>query len=619
MSSGHRRRMGRTGAIVAVVAAMLSVPAALAARTSYLSPSAVVSDSTGQFLFILESAAGQVAVFDLATSRVRKRFRTPRMATGLALSADGARVYVTAGGPEGEVRALDAATGKALGSVRVGHTPMAPVLAPDGETLYVCNRFTNDVSIVQLASMGERARVPVLREPVAAGLTPDGARLFVANHLPTGAANADSVAAAVSVIDTETGQVTAFLRLPNGSTGLRGLCVSPEGEHVYVTHILARFQLPTTQLERGWMNTNALSVIDAAKAEVVDTVLLDDVDQGAANPWGVTCTTDGAFICVAHAGTHEISVIDRPALHEKLARVAGGENVSTVSQIPVAVPNDLSFLVGIRRRHGLKGNGPRGVAVVGTTVYAAEYFTDSLGVVDIAGGEYAQVRSFPLGPQTPVTVARRGETYFNDASLCFQSWQSCASCHPDGRADGLNWDLLNDGMGNPKQTKSLLLSHKTPPVMVTGVRDRAETAVRAGIRYIQFAVRPDEDAAAIDEYLKRLEPVPSPYMANGKLSGSARRGRKVFKKAGCAGCHPSPLYTNLRKYDVGLGVGREKGVRFDTPHLIEIWRAAPYLYDGRAETVRGVLTSHNVGDTHGNTSHLTGEQLADVTEFILSQ
>ena len=43
----------------------------------------------------------------------------------------------------------------------------------------------------------------------------------------------------------------------------------------------------------------------------------------------------------------------------------------------------------------------------------------------------------------------------------------------------LNWDLLNDGVGNPKNTRSLLLAHKTPPAMFLGVRANAEAAVRA--------------------------------------------------------------------------------------------------------------------------------------------
>ena len=63
--------------------------------------------------------------------------------------------------------------------------------------------------------------------------------------------------------------------------GVNGVCVSPDGRYAYVTHILGRYQLPTTQLERGWMNTNALSVIDVATQKLVNTVLIDDPQNRA--------------------------------------------------------------------------------------------------------------------------------------------------------------------------------------------------------------------------------------------------------------------------------------------------------------------------------------------------
>ena len=105
-----------------------------------------------------------------------------------------------------------------------------------------------------------------------------------------------------------------------------------------------------------------------------------------------------------------------------------------------------------------------------------------------------------------MSLARKGEFYFHDAGICFQGWQSCSTCHPgQARVDGLNWDLLNDGIGNPKNTKSLLLAHKTPPAMSMGVRETAETAVRAGIQHILFTVQPEEVAVAMDKYLKSLQ------------------------------------------------------------------------------------------------------------------
>ena len=116
-------------------------------------------------------------------------------------------------------------------------------------------------------------------------VTPDGKSVFVANHLPLDRADGDDVAASVTAIDTATQQATR-IRLPNGSTSVRGMCLSPDGRYVYVVHILAHYQLPTTQLERGWMNTNALSIIDAAAKRPINTVLLDDVDLGAANSLG---------------------------------------------------------------------------------------------------------------------------------------------------------------------------------------------------------------------------------------------------------------------------------------------------------------------------------------------
>lgn len=535
------------------------------------------------------------------------------------LAPDGKRLYVTGASPEGRVHVVDTSTLALTESLPVGHTPGALAVSPDGTKLYVCNRFHNDVSVVDVAARKETARIAVLREPVAAVLTADGKYLFVANHLPAGPASGDYVAAAVTVIETGSGAVAGAVQLPNGSTSLRGICLSPDGQFVYVTHILARYHLPTTQLERGWMNTNALSVIAVADRKLVNTVLLDNVDLGAANPWGVACTPDGKYLCVAHAGTHEVSVIDRAALHEKLTKAAAGQQVSDVTSSAADVPSDLAFMTGLRRRIALGGHGPRGLAVSGTKIYAAEYFSDSVSVVDAAAEAQPALQTFALGPQVSPSPARRGEMLFSDADRCFQKWQSCASCHPDGRADGLNWDLLNDGLGNPKNTKNMLLAFATPPVMSLAVRGKMEDAVRAGFRFIQFTNPPEEEFVAVGEYLKAMQPVPSPHLVKGQLSPAARRGQEVYTAAGCANCHPPPLYTDLKRHELGLGAGLDKAKAFDTPTLCEVWRTAPYLYDGRAATLKEALTSCNQENKHGQTTGLSAGDLEALLEYVLSQ
>lgn len=612
--------LGAMAVLLSLLAHALTVPAALGIAGDYLSPSEVIADSEGRTLYIAEATARQIAVFNVASGEVTRTISLPSEVGGLVLAKDDSTLYVAGATPEGQVFVVETRTGAVTGRIPVGHTPGALALSSDGWKLYACNQFNHSVSTVDLALGKETGRITVPREPIALAIAAGGKTLFVVNHLPAGVADGNYAGVEISVIDTATDKVASSIPLPNGSMAARDITVSPDGRHAYVTHILARYQLPTTQLERGWMNTNALTVIDVASRRRVNTVLLDDVDLGAANPWSVACTADGKHICVTTSGTHELSVIDRSGLHDKLTRVAANEKVSDASSCAEDVPNDLSFLVGLKRRLKLAGNGPRGLALVGTQAYVAEYFTDSLGVVDVDPDVRAKARSMALGPQRPLTAVRQGELLFHNAALCFQSWQSCASCHPgNARVDALNWDLLNDGLGNPKNTKSLLLSHRTPPAMGLGVRATAELAVRAGIRHIQFAVRPEADAAAIDQYLKSLKPVPSPHLVDGKLSESALRGKELFTSAACAKCHSSELYTDGEKYDVATGRLREEGLEFDTPSLIEVWRTAPYLHDGRAETIVDVLRKHNRGDEHGHTSDLTDEQIADLAEYVLSR
>jgi cytochrome c peroxidase len=62
----------------------------------------------------------------------------------------------------------------------------------------------------------------------------------------------------------------------------------------------------------------------------------------------------------------------------------------------------------------------------------------------------------------------------------------------------------------------------------------------------------------------------------------------------------------------------DAGRAFDTPTLVEVWRTAPYLHDGRAAAMTDVLRKHNAGDKHGKTSGLTEQEIDDLTAFILS-
>ena len=592
-----------------LIGCLLALGAFRAAEPIYRSPACLVADAAAATIYVTEVTAHEIAEVDVATGKVRRVITLPDPPGGLVLAADGKHLYVTGAVPHGRVHVVDLPSGTIERSMPVGHTPLSPVFSPDGSSLYVCNRFDNEISVLDPVSGAVRSRIPVTREPMAAALTPNGRCLVVINHLPNQPATADVVAAEVTLVDTVSGAARHLL-LPNGSTGLEGVCVSPDGGQAFVTHILGRYQQPTTQLERGWMNTNALSIVDLNAGRLLATVLLDQPDLGAANPWGVACSADGAFLCVAHAGTHELSLIDRPGLLRKIAASASVNDLSY----------NLGFLGELRRRIRLSGKGPRGVVVARDTVYAAEYFSDSLGVVRLNAPADQVGVSWPLAPAQPLNQVRLGEMAFNDASRCFQHWQSCASCHPgEARVDGLNWDLMNDGMGNPKNVRSMLLAHRTPPSMSLGVRENAEKAVRSGFRFIQYTVVDEEIATAVDAYLSALTPVPSPHLKNGRLSAQQEEGRSLFTSASCMSCHTPPLYTNLKQYDLGTTSGMDKGHKVDVPTLVEVWRTAPYLHDGRALTLREVfLPTNNPKNKHGDVQDLTSEQLDALVAYVLT-
>ena len=595
---------------------------------AFLSPSVLAASKDGKTLFVA-CAANRVWRRDIAGHKeLSVSMRNPP--SGLVLSPDGIKLFVTCAAPESEICIVDTAKLKVVATIPGGHSAIAPVVSPDGKTLYVCNQFNNDVSVIDLVSNKETMRIAVQREPVAADITKDGKYLLVANQLHTGPADAPFVGAVVSVIDTAAGKVVKDLRLPHGSGSLKDVRISPDGKNAAVTHLLGRFYHPTTDVFRGWINANALSIIDMATMSVRGTILLDEPDKGAANPWGAAWTADGSKLLITHAGSHEVSVIDFPTMLAELPPAGAGtssyQNLAGADEKTAREQAELSnyslpYLINARVRVKLaEGDlGPRAVVVAGHTAYVANYFSDSLGVIDLSAREL-HAESIPLGPKPKMDLVRQGEFHFHDASICYQSWQSCSSCHPgSGRSDALNWDLLNDGTGNPKNTKNLMFAHQMPPVMSLGVRTNAETAVRAGIKFILFTNQPESVAQSLDAYLKSLTPVPSPYLEHGQLSAAAQRGKQLFSRCDCEDCHVPGLYADLHSHDVGTVSATDKPTdRFYTPTLVEVWRSAPYLHNGSAATIRDVLTTCNPSGRHGNAADLTKQEMDDLCAYVLS-
>lgn len=623
------------------------------ARSVYHSPFRLAFSPDGKRVAVSDHTAGAVAVIQSKAEHVAQRIDTGGKPTGVVWARDGGSIFLGDAGGRSVVQISLSEGSKTLHAT--GPKPMDVAILAGRGLLLTADSAGDSVSILDLAGGAPLRRVAAGREPYSLSVTQNERLAVVANRLPAGDASMPTVSATVTLIDLEKVEVCATVDLPPNSTNVHGVCTSPDGRWAYVAHNLARALLPTEQIEYGWINANAMTVVDLVQRRRYATVLLDRFNDGAANPFGVDLSPDGSVLWLTLSGVHQLGRIDLVRLHslleqqdqgvgsqerqgrddvDELSTARGSMAYSDTWRLGIDDPTSVELVISVLpaeygqgrylgkvfQRIDLPGNGPRGVAVSpdGTLVAVAMYFSGTVVFVDALTQKV--VCSVSLGEQPAMDPARSGEMIFHDANYCFQRWLSCSTCHPDARADGLNWDLMNDGIGNPKNTRSMLWSFQTPPAMSLGVRADMSVAAAAGFQHLLFQKPASGELRAVEKYLESLKPETSPRLTDGRLSAKAQQGKALFEspEVGCARCHPAPLYTDLQLHDVGTGSQSDESARFDTPALVELWRTAPYLHHGRAADLRMLLTEMNTLDRHGRTAHLSAEEIDAIVEFLES-
>jgi hypothetical protein len=102
----------------------------------------------------------------------------------------------------------------------------------------------------------------------------------------------------------------------------------------------------------------------------------------------------------------------------------------------------------------------------------------------------------------------------------------------------------------------------------------------------------DEQLYALALYLYSLQPPPNP----NRFDAVAARGKEIFTREGCAGCHTAPLYTNNKLMPVegpeAIGTNPSYALKthkgtgyYKVPSLKGVWYRGPFEHNGSVATL----------------------------------
>lgn len=598
--------------VSAVTAALiLALPAEAGSSNSLLD---LTPD--GRRLAVANADQGTVSVVDVAGRKKLAELPVGDHPEGVSWVGNGPLVLVTVWGDDKLVW-VDADAGKVVATLPVADEPYGVVVTKDGTRAYVTHDYPGTVAEVDVAAR------KVLRTFKAGAcvrglaLSPDEKTLYATEFYTAKLVSIDR--ASGKVLDSWTGQETENL--------CRNVVLHPQWPTAYLAHIRSR----VTGFDARGSIFSSLSVCDLGPTKAGDPrrrLHSADTFNGVlvvSNAWESAVTPDGKRLYTIYAGTDDLNMFDPVDDRYQDAEPTGG----------------------IRR----VGKHPKAIRVSpdGREVYVLNTLDWEVGVYDRDIRQKLGAVRVTEPPHTPEWV--RGKELFVSAKQPMGAikWISCSSCHPDGLSDARVWQ---NPEGNRRTVNLFGLAH-THPLHWSADRDEVqdfEYTVRGklmrgrGLFDGTLKPRPDfrtlaeldmdlsgksKDLDALAIYTNGFEARISPHAAGpGKLTPEAERGRALFRSAavGCATCHSGPYYTDstltkpYKLHDVGTGDDpREKMERrYDTPTLVGVYRAGPYLHDGRAKTLRDVLTTCNVGDKHGKTSHLKPAEVDALEAFLKS-
>jgi YVTN family beta-propeller protein len=256
-----------------------------------LGPASIIyaAHSQSHSLSVINLPTGKtVASIEIGNSSVGYGTVTPSYPTGVAVTPDGSRAYVTDAFTS--VWVVDTVSDSVIAKIAAGSTPEAIAITPDGKSAYVASNICGGpscpepddppqlaaVEVIDTASNSLKATITIGNNPVeqtpgvllsGIALSPDGTRAYVSN----GQGNQ------VWAIDTASNQIVDMI--PTAVLGFVGVSISPDGSRLYAASV---------------GNPSVVYVIDTTIDAVVTSISLPSSEA----PTQISVTPDGSHAYV---------------------------------------------------------------------------------------------------------------------------------------------------------------------------------------------------------------------------------------------------------------------------------------------------------------------------------
>lgn len=562
--------------------------------------------------FIADEDDASIRTVDLATRAEIGKTALPGRPGQILLGPDG-RLYVALR-DNAAVAALEvsvasaepSATSVAFIEIARLPAPTEPVglaVTPDKKTLLVTSGWGRALTAFTFAAGERRFSVDLPREPRAVLVSNDGARAFVSHTVGSTVSVVDltgeaSLSTPVSLAGTDFSFSHGGGCMPSISTSharaaVQGFALARVGAQVLAPHALVSHEIGHA-IAGGYGGGGR----EAFLAEEPAVAQFDEAAPRATlrareEVWSAAAArTRSAFASAAPDKA--------PCLLPRAAATNPERSSMLVACLGIdAVVEIRAEATGLREAEIARWkvpSGPIGIAVDGKAQQAWVWsqFSRSLSVIALgdkkaASLALARVSGAVLSAETALkSDALLGEEMELGRQLFHAvgdrrisaDGRVCASCHPDGRDDGLVWSSPNG------QRQTPMLAGRLEASGPFGWEGDTKTVGDHLTHTFQRLAGRGLAGKELDALVRYAVAMPAPPRSEPKLDAVASRGRELFEsqEVGCAVCHTQGgVGTDGSRHDVG------SGAPLDTPTLRFIAGTAPYFHDGRYATLGDLL------------------------------